>query len=155
MEGWGGMDWFVYFKNLNIDAPVKTADLVQPLPKALWIFISTIPNGFQIANQKTRRRSKTLNGSHRIAGEPNLLKISVSLPLIKIYELKWDLFQPDPSRWTSIFKAVFCSFGAKSVPNVLLWPFMKLFFNNSKWKKQIFLLISKTLAKFLPKILKV
>jgi hypothetical protein len=86
--GGGGMDWFVYFKKVNIDAPVKTADLVQPLPKALRIFISTIPNGFQIANQKTRRRSKTLNGSHRIAGGPNLLKISATLPLKKIYELK-------------------------------------------------------------------
>jgi hypothetical protein len=37
-----GMDWFVYLKNFNIVVPIKTRDLVPPLPKAQWIFIKAI-----------------------------------------------------------------------------------------------------------------
>jgi hypothetical protein len=63
VEG-GGMGYgpvcFVYLKNLNFVVPIKTRDLVPPLTKAQRTFISAISIGFQIANQKSRRRSKTL-----------------------------------------------------------------------------------------------
>ncbi len=45
---------------------MKTTDLVPP-----WTVISAIPTGFQIANTKTRRRTKTLEGSHRLGGGRN------------------------------------------------------------------------------------
>ncbi len=46
-------------------------DFVPPLTKEQCIFIFAIPIGFPIANQITRRRSKSLKASHRTteAGE--------------------------------------------------------------------------------------
>jgi hypothetical protein len=64
-----GMDLFVYFKIVKIVVSIKTRleDLVPQLTTAM-IFIAAIPIGFQIANKKTRRRSKTLKGSQRMGG---------------------------------------------------------------------------------------
>ncbi len=64
----------------------KTRDLVPPLTKAQRTFITAILIDFQIANQKTRRRSKSLKGSHMMRGGKNSLKISAPLPLIKPFE---------------------------------------------------------------------
>ncbi len=41
-----------------------------------WTFISAIPIGFQMANQKTRRHTKTLKGSHRMEDGQIFLKTS-------------------------------------------------------------------------------
>jgi hypothetical protein len=46
------------------------------IDKGAMILIAAIPIGLQIANQRTRRSSKTLKGSHRMAGGQSLLKIS-------------------------------------------------------------------------------
>ncbi len=59
--GWeDGPVW--YFKIVNIVVSIKTRDL-SATEKGTMIFIAAIPTGFLIANQKTRRRSKTLKGS--------------------------------------------------------------------------------------------
>ncbi len=62
-EGRGGWD----LKDIHIVPPIKTTDLVPHLTKAQGTFISAFPIGFQIADQKTRRRPKTLKaGCHGI-----------------------------------------------------------------------------------------
>ncbi len=55
-------------KRYHIVPSIKTTDLVPPLTKAQWTFISAIPIHFQIANQKIRWCTKTLKGSHRMGG---------------------------------------------------------------------------------------
>ncbi len=61
--GGEGVDRFVYLKNFNIVSPSKTTDLVLPLTKEQWTFISAIPIGFQVANKKkeTHKNFKRLS----------------------------------------------------------------------------------------------
>jgi hypothetical protein len=66
------MDWFVFFK--------KATDLVPPLTKAQSIFISANPIGSQMANQKTRRRSKLFKGLSIDDGRSKLAEIAAPLP---------------------------------------------------------------------------
>jgi hypothetical protein len=63
------------------------------IDKGAMIFIDAIPIGFQIANKK-RRLYKTLKGSQRRmggGGQAKFLKISASLPLIRILNLPRNL----------------------------------------------------------------
>ncbi len=68
--------------------PIKITDLVPPLTKVQWTFISAIPICFQIANKKTRRCTKTLKGSHRMGGGQNLLRISAPLSVMNSFLMK-------------------------------------------------------------------
>ncbi len=70
-------------------------DRIPLLTNAQKIFIFAIPSGFQIVNQKTRRRTKTLKGSLRMGGGRNLLRISAPLPVINSFRtrplLAWSI----------------------------------------------------------------
>jgi hypothetical protein len=54
----GGGGWTSWFAPKMLTLVILITDLVPPLTKAQRSFISAIPNGFQIADKKTRRRSK-------------------------------------------------------------------------------------------------
>ncbi len=58
----GGWD----FKDVLIVPPIRTTDIVPPLAKAQWTFISAIPIGLQMGNKKTRRRTKIFKGSENL-----------------------------------------------------------------------------------------
>ena len=64
-----GMDLFVYCKIVKIVLFIKNKGPCSAIDKGTMILIAAIPIGFQIANQKTRRRSKTLKGSQRMGGQ--------------------------------------------------------------------------------------
>ncbi len=100
------------------------------------IFISAIPIGFQMANQKTTRHTKTLKGSHRMEDGPIFLKTSASYTLMTIYRMNPVLvgsILPD-----STFKP-FCSLQIKwifssnrklSARTLTLPPFLPLLYTH-------------------------